>query len=124
MVSLYIEIYRDISIYRYADCFPQCMYQFIFPPTVYEGSLYFTPSLAFTVCWFFDDSYSDWGFPESSVGKESACNAGDPNLIPGLGRNVGERIGYSLQYSWVSPVAQLVKKFTCCAGDLDSIPGL
>ena len=49
------------------------------------------------------------GFPDSSVGKESACNEGDPGLIPGLGRSAGEGIGYPLQYSWVSPVAQLVK---------------
>ena len=49
------------------------------------------------------------GFPHSSVGKESACNAGDPDLIPGSGRSVGEGIGYPLQYSWASLVAQLVK---------------
>ena len=49
------------------------------------------------------------GFPDSSVGKESVCNEGDPGLIPGLGRSAGEGIGYPLQYSWVSPVAQLVK---------------
>ena len=49
------------------------------------------------------------GFPDSSVGKESACNAGDPGLIPGLGRSAGEGIGYPLQYSWASLVAQLVK---------------
>ena len=49
------------------------------------------------------------GFPNSSVGKESPCNAGDPGLIPGLGRSAGERIGYPLQYSWASLVAQLVK---------------
>ena len=48
--------------------------------------------------------------PHSSVGKESACNAGDPGSIPGSGRSPGEGIGYPLQYSWVSPVAQLVKK--------------
>ena len=48
-------------------------------------------------------------FPDSSVGKESACNAGDPSSIPGLGRSTGEGIGYSLQYSWASLVAQLVK---------------
>ena len=41
-------------------------------------------------------------------GKESACNAADPGSIPGLGRSTGERIGYPLQYSWVSLVAQLV----------------
>ena len=45
----------------------------------------------------------------SSVGKESTCNAGDPGLIPGLGRSAGEGIGYPLQYSWASLVAQLVK---------------
>ena len=49
------------------------------------------------------------GFPGSSTGKESACNAGDPGLIPGLGRSTGEGINYPLQYSWASLVAQLVK---------------
>ena len=50
-----------------------------------------------------------WGFPDSSVGKESACNAGDPGSITGSGRSPGEGIGYPLQYSWASLVAQLVK---------------
>ena len=50
-----------------------------------------------------------YGFLHSSVGKESACNARDPGLIPGLGRSPGEGIGYPLQYSWASLVAQLVK---------------
>ena len=49
------------------------------------------------------------GFPGSSAGKESACNAGDPDLIPGLGRLPGEGIGYAVQYSWASLVAQMVK---------------
>ena len=49
------------------------------------------------------------GFPHSSVGKESTCNAGYPGSIPGLGRSAGERIGYPLQYSWASLVAQLAK---------------
>ena len=39
------------------------------------------------------------GFPGSSVGKESACNAEDPSSIPGLGRSPGEGNGYPLQYS-------------------------
>ena len=39
------------------------------------------------------------GFPCGSAGKESACNAGDLGLIPGLGRSPGERKGYPLQYS-------------------------
>ena len=51
-------------------------------------------------------------FPHSSVGKESACNAGDPGSIPGSGRSAGEGIGYPLQYSWASLVAQLVKNPT------------
>ena len=49
------------------------------------------------------------GFPDSSVGKESACSAGDPGLIPGLERSAGKGIGCPLQYSWASLVAQLVK---------------
>ena len=48
-------------------------------------------------------------FLSNSVGKESACNAGDPNSIPGLGRSAREGIGYPLQYSWASLMAQLVK---------------
>ena len=40
-----------------------------------------------------------WGFPDSSVGKESACNAGDPGSIPGSGRSPGEGIDYPVQYS-------------------------
>ena len=63
-------------------------------------------------------------FPDSSVGKESACNAGDPSLIPGWGRSAGEGIGYPLQYSWASLVAQLVKNPPAISGDLGSIPGL
>jgi len=38
------------------------------------------------------------GFPGSSVGKESTCNAGGPGLIPGSGRSPGEGIGYPLQH--------------------------
>ena len=49
------------------------------------------------------------GFPSSSVGKESACNARDPGLIPRLGSSPGEEIGYPLQYSWASLVAQMIK---------------
>ena len=49
------------------------------------------------------------GFPHSSVGKESTCNAGDSGSIPGSGRFSGEEIGYPLQYCWAYLVAQLVK---------------
>ena len=56
-----------------------------------------------------DGAISSLGIPGDSAGKESACDAGDPSLIPGLGRSAGEEIGYPLQYSWASLVAQLVK---------------
>ena len=49
------------------------------------------------------------GSPDSSIGKKSACNSGDPGSIPGLGRPPGEGICYPLRYSWASLVAQLVK---------------
>ena len=51
----------------------------------------------------------DKGFPGNSAGKESACNAGDPGSVPGLGRSAGEGIGYPLQYSCTYLVVQLVK---------------
>ena len=48
-------------------------------------------------------------FPDSSVGKESACNVGDTGSVPGSGRSTEEGIDFPLQYSWASLVAQLVK---------------
>ena len=59
----------------------------------------------------FEDFYLYyWGFPGSSAGKESTCNAGDPGLISGSGRSHAEGIGYPLQCSWASLEAQVVKK--------------
>ena len=52
------------------------------------------------------------GFPGSSACKESACNIGDRNSIPGLGSSPREGIGYPLQYSWASLVTQMVKNPT------------
>ena len=49
------------------------------------------------------------GFPDSSVGKESVCNVGDPGSIPGLGRSTGEEKGYPLLYSWAFLMTQLEK---------------
>ena len=49
------------------------------------------------------------GFPGDSVVKNLPANAGDSGLIPGWGRFPGEGVGYPLQYSWASLVAQLVK---------------
>ena len=80
------------------------------------------------------DQYGNWlsydnnlGFPGSSTGKGSACNTGDSSLI----QRSGEGIGYPLQYSWASLVAQYGKESTCktkkestCnVGGLGSIPG-
>ena len=50
------------------------------------------------------------GIPGSSAGEESACNAGDPGLIPGSESSPGEGMGYPLQYSWASRVAQTVRE--------------
>ena len=69
--------------------------------------LSFPPALGVTGFYL---THSDrWGFPHRSVGKESACNAGDSGLIPGLGRSAGEGIDYPLQYSWSSLMARLLK---------------
>ena len=68
------------------------------------------------------------GFPGSSAGKESACNAGNPHSIPGLGRSPREEIGYPLQYSWASLMAQMVENLPAMREtwvlSLGSIPGL
>ena len=68
--------------------------------SAYLRLLIFLPAIYVTV---------NKGCPDSSVGKELSCNAGDLGLIPRSGRSAGEGIGYSLQYSWASLVAQLVK---------------
>ena len=56
------------------------------------------------------------GFPGSSASKESACNAGDPGSITGLGRSPGEGMGF--------PGGSDSKESTCNMGDLGLIPGL
>ena len=61
--------------------------------------------------------------PDSSIGEESACNAGDPGSIPGLGRSAGEGTGYPLQYSWAFLVAQLVKNPPAMQETLVRFPG-
>ena len=69
---------------------------------------------------------SHWrgGFPGSSAGKESACNVGDPSSIPGSRTSPGEVLGYPVQYSCASLVAQLVKIcLQCGRPGLDRCPG-
>ena len=66
-----------------------------------------------------DSLQSNYTFMDVCIcpsGKESACNAGDPSLIPGLGRSPGEGIGYPLQYSWASLVAQTLKNLSAIEG--------
>ena len=62
----------------------------------------------------------DLSFPGGSDGKASVCNVGDLGSIPGSGRSPGEGLGYALQYSWASLLAQMVKN----TGNLGSNPGL
>ena len=76
-------------------------------------------SFSLLLRWVSYDGHQSWfkielfshvlGFPDSSSGKESTCNAGDPGLILGLGRSAGEGIGYPLQYCWASLVAHLIE---------------
>ena len=61
------------------------------------------------------------GFPHSSVGKASACNAGDPGSIPGSGRSPGEGNGNPLQYSWLeNPVDRGAWQATVNGGHKES----
>ena len=72
---------------------------------------------------FFGTQLSSWGFPNSSVGKESACNAGDPSSIPGSGRPSGDwRLPTPIFLGF--PCHTAGKESACNAGDLGSIPGL
>ena len=63
-------------------------------------------------------------FPDNSGGKESACNAGDTSLIPGLGRSAGERDRLPTPLFLGSPCGSAGKESACNAGDLGSIPWL
>ena len=59
------------------------------------------------------------GFPDSSVGKEPTCNAGDPGSVPGSGRSAGEGIGYPLQYSgpespWNRKESDMTERLSLC----------
>ena len=89
-------------------------YPGIKPKSVTSSALaggFFTPSTTWEVLlpnYDFRKVILDF-LPDSSIGKESACNAGDPGWIPGLGRSTAEEIGYPLQYSWAFLVTQLVK---------------
>ena len=68
--------------------------------------------------------YLNEGFPGSSAGKEFACNVGNPGLISGSGRSPGEELGYPLQCSWASLVAQMVKNPPAMQETRVQFPGL
>ena len=87
-------------------------------PLVLSGPRGFRPTVSYlNICTLTNSSWSFVPmllkqracFLDSSAGRESTCNAGDPDSIPGSGRSTGEGIGYPLQYSGTSLVAQLVK---------------
>ena len=71
---------------------PPAMGPLLSPLPPWPAVLWGSPCLNIAIC-------VKKGFPCGSAGKEFACNAGDPDLIPGLGRSPGEGKGYPLQYS-------------------------
>ena len=73
-----------------------------------------------TIVW----SLMSWGFPDSLIGKESICNAGDPSLIPGLGRSAGEGLGLPTPVFLGFTRGSASKESACNGGDLGSVPGL
>ena len=89
---------------------PPLSLSLLLPCALYSFALFIstwhTMEFLFIVCFLLLEC---GGFPDSSVGKESTCSAGDPSSIPGSGRSTGKGISYPLQYSWASLVAQLEK---------------
>ena len=69
---------------------------------IFQNTVYIFVYESLELVYFICDNWVFGGFPGSSTGKESTCNAGAPGSIPGSGRSPGEGIGYPLQYSWAS----------------------
>ena len=70
----------------------------------------FSVKISVSVVWVLEWTLEEWASaPLLAQLVESTYNAGDPSWIPGWGRSTGEGIGYALEYSWASLVAQLVK---------------
>ena len=119
------------NILRNYQTVSQKVHHFTFPPATYEASDFSTFLSTVVIVHSlkinpYKEMWSGFDFhfsPGSSAGKESACITGDPGLIPGLGRSPEEGMGYPLQYSWASLVAQTVKN-PPAMWDLGSIPGL
>ena len=89
------------------ECICTCMYRYVHVYVWLGPFAVHLKTITLFVNWLNPNPKN--GFPDSSVDKEFACNPGDPGSIPGSGRSAGEGIGYPLQYSSASPVAQLVK---------------
>ena len=70
------------------------------------------------------DVFKIWGFPGSSADKESTINAGDPGLIPGLGKFPWRRARLHTPVFMGFPGSSDDKESFCNAEDLGSIPGL
>ena len=92
------------------ECICTCMYRYVHVYVWLGPFAVHLKTITLFVNWLNPNPKN--GFPDSSVDKEFACNPGDPGSIPGSGRSAGEGIGYPLQYSSASPVAQLVKNLT------------
>ena len=96
---------------------------------MYKSSICSISILTFILIGLYSEQwYFIMDFPDSSAGKESACNARDPGSIRGSERSAGEGIGYPFQFSWASLVAQLAKNplatWETWVRSLGSIPGL
>ena len=83
-------------LFKVLYCEIKNVFIFVFSFMYYLYKRYYKPII---VHFYIANCVTLLGFPYSSVGKESACNAGDPGSIPGLGRSPGEGNGNPLQYS-------------------------
>ena len=132
LVSCFFFFFFFLMLHLFFFGFTLCHVNLCSSPTRYQthapcnGSTVLTTGLPgkFVFGTFVKHLVSSLGFPHSSVGKESACNAGDPGSIPWLERSAGEEIGYPLQDSWASFNGLAGKEATCNAGDLGLIPEL
>ena len=61
------------------------------------------------------------GFPDTSVGKESTCHAGDPGLTSRSGRSTGEGIDYPVQYSWAILGQSAMRTIKCLGEELENL---
>ena len=112
MKSKELKQFRCIKAQGYLSCLVGIFGSFRYRGSIYMGVCVLNAIFAFMNGFLIQTPsvfLRIFMFPDSSAGKESACNAGDPSLIPVLGRYPGEGIGYPLQNSQTSLVTQTVK---------------